>query len=104
MAAKLSSVAGDNEVVVSDRVLEAYTEASQIRQRALLWSCGCSDGDTGGGLELQTEETTYLWDQIPVSGNLGLDFQTAYRLQSKWCRIHGPEFCEALVTGAKPAG
>ena len=29
---------------------------------------------------------------------------TAYRLESKWCVNHGAEFCEALVTGQKPAG
>ena len=104
MAAKLSSMAGGNQVVVSDRVFEAYKEATKIRQRALLWSCGCSDGKPGAGLELPVEETTYLWEKVAVPGNLGLDFHSAYRLKTMWCGKHGPEFCEALITGKSPGG
>ena len=104
VAAKLSSVASDNQVVVSGRVFKAFSEASLLRRRALLWTCGCEDGALGGGLELQAGETTELWYEIAVPVSLGVDFTTAYRLESKWCVNHGAEFCEALVTGQKPAG
>ena len=39
MAAKLSSVAGPNQVAVSDRVFAGYERAARIRQQALIWSC-----------------------------------------------------------------
>ena len=104
VAAKLSSLAGGNEVVVSDRVFEAYSGASEIRQRALLWTCGCNDGEIGAGLGLSAGQTTELWDEVAVPSNLGLDFHNAYRLKSKWCATHGPEFCEAVITGKNPAG
>ena len=37
--------------------------------RVLLWTCGCEDGEIGGGLEPQAGETTELWYEIaaPVS-------------------------------------
>ena len=102
-AAKLSSVAGNNQVVVSARVFLAYTKASQTRQRALLWSCGCSDGKPKGGLGLPAGQTTHLWNKVAVPKNLGLDFNSAHSLQTMWCGKHGPEFCEAVVTGKNPA-
>ena len=104
VAAKLTSVAADNQVVVSDRVFKAFSEASQLRQRVLLWTCGCQGGVPGGGLELPAGVTTQLWAAVPAPGNLGLDFMNAYRLESQWCGIHGAEFCEALITGNKQAG
>ncbi len=103
MAAKLSSVAGNNQVVVSDRLFEAFRKASPVRQRALLWSCGCSDGKPKVGLALAAGETTFLWNKVPVPKKLGLDFQDAYRLKTPWCGKHGSELCEAVFTGKKPA-
>ena len=104
VAAKLSSLAGDNQLVVSDRVFAAYQGASQVRQRALLWSCGCADGRSGGGLELDAGATTGLWHEATVPQDLGLEFRSAFRLESRWCVKHGPEFCEALLTGQIPEG
>ena len=69
----------------------------------MLWTCGCQDGRLGGGLDLQAGETSNLWRDVPVPSGLGLDFGTAYRLESEWCVNHGAEFCEALLTGEKPA-
>ena len=103
-AAKLSSVAGDNQVVVSDRVFARYGNASKIRRRALLWSCGCSVRKPKGGLGLPAGQTTHLWTKVAVPKKLGLDFQSAHSLKTMWCGKHGPEFCEAVVTGKKPAG
>ena len=103
-AAKLSSVAGGNQVVVSDRVFAKYGNASKIRQRALLWSCGCSAGKPKGGLGLPAGQTTPLWNKVAVPQKLGLDFHSAHSLKTMWCGKHGPEFCEAVVTGKNPAG
>ena len=102
MSAKLSSLAGSNHVVVSDRVFAQYEGASKLRERALLWSCGC-DGDTqGSGLDAPAGQTTYLWEKEAVSEDLGLDFSSFHRLRSKWCATHGPEFCETIITGKQP--
>ncbi len=103
VAAKLSSVAGPNEIMVSDRVFQQYEGASKIRKRALIWSCGCSNGDLKGlGLDLPAGETTCLWDEEEAPVHMGLDFDTAFKLQSTWCLKHGPEFCETIVTGKRP--
>lgn len=104
VAAKLSSLTGENQVVVSDRVYGDYSRASKIRRRALMWSFGCMDGRPGGALELPEGETSFLWDEVPVPGSLGLDFAAAHRLKPQWCLVHGSEFCEALLTGEIPGG
>ena len=104
MAAKLSSVAEPDQVVVSDRVYSGYENSSRLRQRALLWTCGCENGVDGQGLDTPSGQTPGLWIEEPAPEHLGFDFATLYRLSSCWCRIHGPEFCEAIVTGQRPAG
>ena len=104
VAAKLSSLAGDNQVMVSDRVFADYSKASQVRQRALLWACGCEGGTLGEGLALPSGVTACLWDEVTIPESLGLDFNTAYLLKSQWCTNHGPEFCEALISGKIPNG
>ena len=103
MAAKLSSVAGNNQVVVSDRVYAVYGNASKLRQRSLLWSCGCNVGKPKAGLGLPVHEAAHLWSKAAVPKNLGLDFHSAYRRNKRWCGKHGVEFCEAVVTGKNPA-
>ena len=101
MSAKLSSLAGSNQVVVSDRVFGQYEGASKLRSRALLWTCGC-DGDTvGSGLDAPAGQTTYLWEKEFVPEELGVDFQYSHRLKSEWCETHGPEFCETIITGKR---
>lgn len=103
-AAKLSSVAGSNEVVVSDRVLADYENSAKIRRRALLRDCGCRGNVPGRGLDLPAGEAEYLWKQDSVPGNLGLDFDQIYRLRRSWCPAHGAEFCEAVVTRQRVRG
>ena len=103
MAAKLSSVAASNQLAVSDRVFNGYNRASLLRRRALIWSCGCEGGITGDGLDVPIGETTKLWDQLPAPEDMGLDFEEFYRLKSEWCKVHGSEFCEAIITGKRPA-
>ena len=102
MAAKLSSVACSNQVVVSDRVFSQYLEASYIRQRALLWDCGCCGEVQGDGLDASPGETKCLWTPEPAPGGMGLDFGRIYRLESEWCCEHGAEFCETIVTDCRP--
>ena len=102
VAAKLSSVAEQNQIVVSDRVFGQYRRSSMLRQRALIWSCGCDNGRRGGGLAIPRARTTNLWRESPAPDDLGLDFFRIHRLNSPWCRTHGAEFCEAMVSGRKP--
>ena len=101
-ASKLSSLAGSNQVVVSERVFAQYQGASKLRQRALLWSCGCRGRSNQGGLAVAAGQTSHLWERMTVPSNMGLDFAHAYRLKSAWCPEHGAELCEALLTGKKP--
>ena len=104
MAAKLSSVADPNEVAVSERVFSDYQQSAKIRQRVLLWSCGCKGGARGRGLDLPAGQAEYLWQSAPVPVNMGLDFDQVHRLRQAWCPIHGAEFCEALVTRQRRNG
>lgn len=104
MAAKLSSLSSGNQVIVSDRMFARYQNFSELRQRALLYSCGCNDNGRvrGRGLDAPKGTTTYLWNKERVPQNLGFDFLDLYRLRTKWCDHHGTEFCEALITGQNP--
>ena len=103
-AAKLSSSAGPNEVAVSERVFSDYQQSAKIRQRVLLWSCGCRGGTQGRGLDLPVDQAEYLWQSNPAPANLGLDFDQVHRLRKPWCPTHGTEFCEALVTRQRRNG
>ena len=102
MAAKLSSVADSNQVVVSERVFSQFRKASLTRRRALLWDCGCRDDVEGDGLDAPAGETECLWTQEAAPAGMGLDFDQIYRLELEWCDIHGAEFCETIVTGRRP--
>ena len=102
MAAKLSSMAEPDQVVVSDRVFSRYEKASKLRRRVLIWSCGCDGDIEGAGLDADEGETSSLWTEDQVSEDLGVDFDTIHRLDSRWCKVHGSEFCEVLVTGKRP--
>ena len=102
MAAKLSSLATSDQLVVSDRVFTQYERGSKLRQRALFWSCGCDNGVQGAGLDEASGDTPWLWQREPAPPSLGLDFERIHRLCTKWCEFHGPEFCEAIVTGKRP--
>ena len=103
VAAKLSSLAEPNQVVVSDRVFSQYEGSSRLRRRVLLWTCGCDSDIEGDGLDAEEGETTELWVKEQVQEDLGLDFENIHKLSSKWCTTHGAEFCEALITGKRPA-
>ena len=104
VAAKLSSLVDQNQVVVSDRVFNLYDQASKLRRRALIWSCGCDGAIQGAGLDADIGSTTNLWSEVSVHEGSGLDFNSIHKLDSKWCKIHGAEFCESIVTGKRPNG
>ena len=72
MAAKLSRVAGPNEVVVSERVFSDYQQSAKIRQRVLLWSCGCKGNTRGGGLGLACEGGGISLAKRPCAGKPGV--------------------------------
>ena len=103
VAAKLSTLAEANEIVVADRVFALYEHASRLRQRTLMWSCGCDGGVRGAGFDAPIGHTSYLWQQELVPGELGMDFPSIYRLRSLWCVTHGTEFCEAIASGRRPS-
>ena len=103
-AAKLSSVAEPNEIVVSDRVFAGYELSAKVRQHALLWPCCCRRGRRGAGLSPETGQTTELWNKHAAPNNLGLDFGNLYKRKSGWCVEHGTAFCEALITAKRPDG
>ena len=79
MAAKLSSLAEANEMVVSNRVFDLYEHASRLRQRTLIWSCGCGGGVRGAGLDTPIGHTTSLWEQELAPEDLGLDFANLHK-------------------------
>ena len=102
VAAKLSSLAGSNQVVVSERIFTQFNKAAKLRRRALLWSCGCNGDGQGAGFDADEGETSCLWEEAERPDGLGLNFDRIFTLKSKWCDTHGAEFCEAIVTGKRP--
>ncbi len=102
MSAKLSSLAEPNHVAVSERVFRQFQGSAKLRKRALLWSCGCDGNAIGAGLDVPAGQTSLLWEEKAVTEDVGLDFHSIHELGSKWCHIHGPEFCETIVTGRRP--
>jgi class 3 adenylate cyclase len=85
MASKLAAVAAHKELIVSDRYFDKLTD-----DRALL-SCGCSNGVPGS-------TKVSLWKELDVSTDNKFDFKKGYVLSSRWCGIHGEEFCNALLS------
>jgi class 3 adenylate cyclase len=101
-AARLSSWACPGEVVVSDRVFDAYERASDLRRRALLWSCGCVGNSLGGGLDGSTTRARNLWKSKSVSRDSGLDIKSIHWISKAWCPYHGAEYCESVATNKRP--
>lgn len=101
-AAKLSSIAGPNEIVVSNRLFAGYERCARVRQRALIWSCGCREERRGPGLSAGSGNASKLWTKHRAPQNLGLDFSEIHKRKSAWCEFHGSEFCEALLAGKRP--
>jgi class 3 adenylate cyclase len=84
MGAKLASRTSTRDLLVSDRFHSRLTD-----DKARM-SCGCPGGTKA-----------YLWQVVDVSGDTLFDFDNAYRLLSIWCKTHGSEYCEALLSADK---
>ena len=82
MAAKLSSMSNDNELLVSDRFYK------RLKKQQATHSCGCGSKDG---------EKVPLWTKVDVSSDDRFDFPAGYRLSLNWCGTHGREYCEALL-------
>lgn len=89
VAAKLSSLADANQIVVSDRVFARYKQFSKARQQALLMPCSCTARRQGDD----------LWRKKAAPKQLDLDIDQIYQRSDKWCDRHGVEFCKALISG-----
>lgn len=83
MASKLASISNDKELVISDRFFNRVTD------RHARLSCACS-AKSGVGTE--------LWEVIDLKSDGRFDFDCGYKLKSKWCEIHGAEFCDKLLS------
>jgi class 3 adenylate cyclase len=79
MAAKLASRTS-NELLASDRFFDRLTH-----EKALV-SCGCPSGTKA-----------HLWKAVDLTGETLFDFDKAYQLSSIWCKVHGSQYCEALL-------
>ena len=89
MAAKLASMSKAGELYVSERYFK------KIQDKHVTYSCGCNYEEDGRRVE---GENKYLWelkDDINEDGTF--DFDKAYILKSKWCEVHGKEYCEAIL-------
>ncbi len=80
MAAKLASLSENGELLASERFFR------HIKDEHALLTCGCPNGIK-----------TNLWSQKDVSADEKFDFQLAYSLQSNWCKVHGREYCDAIM-------
>lgn len=101
MAAKLSSLGNSNQILVSDRAFNQYSQFPRERRQALLRSCGCNGMVRGGGLDLPARLAAHLWSEHKAPKGLGLDFEHFHRRKAPWCRHHGPEFCQMVATGER---
>lgn len=81
MASKLCNQCPAGSILVSDRYFELLSD-----ERALK-TCGC--GSSG--------EKVDLWTRYEVVEDSPYDFSFYYELKSKWCEIHGEEYCNAIV-------
>ncbi|MCX6155252.1 MAG: hypothetical protein NT007_13945 [Candidatus Kapabacteria bacterium] len=77
-AAKLCTLCEPMELIVSDRFYE------KITNNLVRLSCDCSN-------------ETMLWEEVDLSYNNKFKFNKAWKLNSKWCRIHGSYFCNSII-------
>jgi class 3 adenylate cyclase len=80
MAAKLASLSKHGELLISDRYF------NNIQNELSLLTCGCPDGTK---LE--------IWTEKDLSDTNTFDFNTAYSMTTKWCGIHGKQFCNNIL-------
>ena len=80
MAAKLASLSENDELLASERFFR------NIKDEHALLTCGCPNG-----------VKTNLWSEKDLSVDEKFDFELAYSLKSDWCKVHGREYCEAII-------
>lgn len=85
MSAKLAARAAGGQLLASDRFY------SKLDDERATHSCGCGT----------TEDSVELWSPIDVSDDKRFDFEWAYLLTSKWCAVHGREYCQGLIASEK---
>lgn len=83
-ATKAAQVANRHELVVTGDVWD-FCETNDY----IAFTCGCGAGPSAS-----------LWEDITID-KLPEDDpdRTGRKLTSKWCEIHGPEFCQAILDG-----
>lgn len=81
MAAKLSNISNGEQMIVSDRFF------TNINNELVLKSCGCPNG-----------EIEDLWKGIDLSSNEMFDFEKAYYCESQWCKVHGQEYFQKILS------
>lgn len=82
MASKLASLTKNGELLVSERYFSNIQNDYYV-----LNSCGCPNG-----------EKKPLWEKFDVSNYNYFDFESAYLLKSIWCKEHGKEYCEKILS------
>ena len=104
-AAKLSGVAGPNEVAVSEKVFSDYQQSAKIRQRALLWSCGCEGSVRGGGDWTCPLDSQNIYGKVPPYPGIWGWISTMFTdCVGPGVRVHGAEFCEVVATRQRRNG
>lgn len=91
MASKLASIAGDKELVVSDRYYNNIKDCVYLVE-----SCGCREDGT---LDL-TYGKKPLWVEREIIEKSKFDFAHTWVLEALWCKNHGDEYCN-LITNFK---
>lgn len=81
MAAKLASLSKGGELMVSERFYKNMT--SDLARK----SCGCPGGTRAD-----------LWAEVDTAYDSKFDFDTAYKLTSRWCETHGAEYIARLLS------
>ncbi|OGM98475.1 MAG: hypothetical protein A2915_00745 [Candidatus Yanofskybacteria bacterium RIFCSPLOWO2_01_FULL_41_34] len=84
MAAKLASIGGENDLIVSERVFDVFLKDNS---ESVLHTCGCPN-----------DVKRKAWDTMNVQQDKNFDFSKAYRMTPvRWCEIHGKNFCQEIL-------
>lgn len=90
IASKLCDLAERNELLVSQRLYEAF------KLEEIYLSCGCKYDESGNRTNGDKRK---LWEEIVLEDDLKelFGFETRWKLTSTWCDIHGSEFCRIIM-------
>lgn len=91
IAVKLCQKATENQLVVSDRLYQAFNLDE------IYLSCSCTDDPDNPGKRIQGDKTN-LWEEVQFLEEdvEFFGFDKAWLLKSQWCEIHGNEFCRII--------